>query len=519
MEHLLLNIHQLLLWSLVKWMVLFTVVFLYLTIHKKLTSDMRHVILLLLIYAVVLIPFADAVFSLNLFGDTPLPRRGREIIEAVNITLKLGYMEEPAKEVTPVCTNCQSLDSYPSPIGVSWPVLLFTVWVTGIMATSTGLIIGRCRVCIIYRRYCDQPTGKRIHEFEHLVKKLGIRRRVELVISRTYRIPYTFRIYHPIVVLPKTSEHWSSERINTVLLHELSHIRRGDYLSKLLARLFCSLFWFLPFIWIAHSRLTREQEIACDLSVLQRGVRPTVYAQQILDIATISIKQLSFQGAFLAEGRKKTLERRIIHALQYDKGSNVRMGKSKKKTIKCLLAYTLVVLAIVILSSNTSPRKSINEKEFIAAVVKGNTVEAETLIQSGADVDAKSRTGKTALMYAAILGHPDIVGILLKSGADVNAISWDTGDTALTFAAWLGYTQIANYLLDAGADVNVVDPGGETALTIAAWNGHTETVELLLDAGADVNTRNNVGMTALKMARSKNNIKMESLLRDAGAKE
>ena len=374
-ERIFLGVQPLLLGSFVKWTLLFAAIFLFLTIHKKLSSDIRHVMLLLLIYAVVLIPMANALFPLEWFGDTKLTRQGNEISRSVSAALMPRYFEGVAV-APPAGTAQRSLRMSRLPAGFSWPVILFSLWGLGVMVSSIGLIVGRVRVGIVCRRHYEQPTSRDEKELEELVAKLGIRRRVELVISCAYPIPFTFRVFHPLIVLPQTSKSWPSGRVRAVLLHELSHIRRGDCLTKLVARTICSLFWFLPFVWIAYSRLSREQETACDLSVLRRGMRPTEYAQHILHIAYISMRTLSFQGSFLAEGRKKTLERRIVYALQYDRKKAIKMGRTIHKTRKLVLIYALILAAIVGIGSCSSSRKTITGKDFIA-VWRGTWVNDE----------------------------------------------------------------------------------------------------------------------------------------------
>jgi beta-lactamase regulating signal transducer with metallopeptidase domain len=367
MEQLFLRMQPLLLGSFVKWSLLFAVIFIILSIYKKLSSDVRHVTLLLLIYAVVLIPLANAIFPLEWFGDTTLTRQGNEISRAVSAALMPHYFEGTVRGAASAGASHQLLTPASSPAGVSWPMILVAIWAAGVAAASTGLVIGRWRVGVLYRHQCDKPSVRVERELEGLVKRLGMRTRVVIVISRLCRVPFTFRVFKPLIVLPRTSESWPSQRVRAVLLHELSHIRRGDYLTKLLARLVCSLFWFLPFLWIAFSRLSREQETACDLSVLRMGVRPTAYARHILDVASISVRNLSFQGSFLAEGRKKTLERRIIHTLQFSRSHAIRRRGIKKKTTRFVLFCTLIAAAIAVIGSCAASRKTITETDFLAA--------------------------------------------------------------------------------------------------------------------------------------------------------
>ncbi len=87
------------------------------------------------------------------------------------------------------------------------------------------------------------------------------------------------------------------------------------------------------------------------------------------------------------------------------------------------------------------------------------------------------------LRDAARVGHTETVRALLAAGADVNAKT-PTGGTALMITARFGHPEIAQALIAAGADVNATDEDGKTALARATGGGHTEIVRVLLAAGA-----------------------------------
>ena len=69
-------------------------------------------------------------------------------------------------------------------------------------------------------------------------------------------------------------------------------------------------------------------------------------------------------------------------------------------------------------------------------------------------------------MSAAIKGIMECVRMLVEAGAEINAAT-KNGYTALIFGAYYGNTEIVKYLLTQGADKNVVTKKGETALSIA----------------------------------------------------
>jgi hypothetical protein len=136
-----------------------------------------------------------------------------------------------------------------------------------------------------------------------------------------------------------------------------------------------------------------------------------------------------------------------------------------------------------------------------------------TLLEKGADVNAKDNMGWTPLFWAAFSRRTDTVRALVEKGADVNAKN-KYDDTALIHAAYAGDTDTVAVLLEKGADVNAKDDMGRTALIEAARQGRTETVRALLEVGADVTTRDKEGETALSRAEKHNYSDVIALLKN-----
>ncbi len=104
-------------------------------------------------------------------------------------------------------------------------------------------------------------------------------------------------------------------------------------------------------------------------------------------------------------------------------------------------------------------------------------------------------------MWAAHDGHADMIPPLLQAGADVNARTVG-GSTALMWAANNGHVNVIPLLLKAGADVNAKNMKGFTALIWAAGKGHANVISLLLQAGADVDAKENHGLNAEDFAET-----------------
>ncbi|MDE7227498.1 MAG: ankyrin repeat domain-containing protein [Treponemataceae bacterium] len=154
----------------------------------------------------------------------------------------------------------------------------------------------------------------------------------------------------------------------------------------------------------------------------------------------------------------------------------------------------------------------------LAMASESNKDIMELIIKSGADINAKSDNTEPLLIYAAEKkGWKDIIELLIKAGADINTKGYH-GQTALINAAYKGHKDTAEVLIKAGADINAKTNDGWTALMNAAYYDHKDIAELLIKAGADVNARTDNGGTALMMAAENNKKKdVAEVLIKAGA--
>ena len=95
-------------------------------------------------------------------------------------------------------------------------------------------------------------------------------------------------------------------------------------------------------------------------------------------------------------------------------------------------------------------------EELINAAARMDLNDVETFIRDGADVNARDKRGRTALMQASTRGSLEVAALLLKSGADVNAKD-SNGGTALLAASGRGGLEVVKLLLENGADVKARD--------------------------------------------------------------
>jgi len=136
------------------------------------------------------------------------------------------------------------------------------------------------------------------------------------------------------------------------------------------------------------------------------------------------------------------------------------------------------------------------------------------LVKNGAAINALVRKDRTPLHLAADKGRPIVVRVLLELDANVNACYPPSYLTLLHLASSGGRLDIVRPLLDhkPEADVNAQDEDGWTALHLAAYNGHEQVGRILLNRGAKGDVKNFEGKTPLELASESHHSEMENLL-------
>ena len=156
------------------------------------------------------------------------------------------------------------------------------------------------------------------------------------------------------------------------------------------------------------------------------------------------------------------------------------------------------------------------------ACAAGELERVERLLEESAggapDVNDYSADGWTPLHLAAYFGHAKIAELLIAHHADVLARSRGAnGNTALHAALAGNHKFVAALLIGHGADVNAADAQGWRPLHLAAANNNMDAMKRLIAQGADVNAANGEAKTALSLATEKNHREAAVLLRRFGA--
>ncbi|KAM3873286.1 B-cell lymphoma 3 protein homolog [Diretmus argenteus] len=135
---------------------------------------------------------------------------------------------------------------------------------------------------------------------------------------------------------------------------------------------------------------------------------------------------------------------------------------------------------------------------------------------SSACLEIRNFEGLSPLHLAVQGGHKELARMLLKAGANINAMDIKSGQSPLMHVVESNNTDMVHFLIENGCDVNSQSYSGNTALHSACGRGQVDTVRLLLKSGADSSHKNYHNDTPVMVAKSK---KITDVLRGRGSKQ
>lgn len=209
------------------------------------------------------------------------------------------------------------------------------------------------------------------HLFLWFLEKMSLKRNVRLIKNQRIAMPMTWGVLKPVVLMPPDSVKWPVEHCSSVLFHELSHVKRGDFLMQLLCRIACSLYWLNPLTWVAFKLLRKEQEKACDEMVLQTGIKPSTYASALLHLKQAVDKGLYMPSPAIGMAGNSELNERLITILE---------KKFKTKEIKMktkLMLLVLVFLSITFIGTAKPEQTQSTANTEQTAVAKETAADTE----------------------------------------------------------------------------------------------------------------------------------------------
>jgi len=189
--------------------------------------------------------------------------------------------------------------------------------------------------------------------------QLGITKKVFVYISELVTSPVTVGYLKPIVLLPVAAlSNLSTQQVEAILLHELSHIRRYDYLVNFLVSIITTFLYFNPFVKQFTRAIEEERENCCDQLVLQYGYDKVGYASALLTLEKLSVTRHTL--ALGAAGKNYLLNRiEKIVGMEQKKGFKKSQFAGLLAAPFCIVVFNSILI-IKDKSQNTALYASID---------------------------------------------------------------------------------------------------------------------------------------------------------------
>jgi beta-lactamase regulating signal transducer with metallopeptidase domain/ankyrin repeat protein len=542
---------------LAKATLVFTAALVLLSLARRGSASLRHRIASMTFAVALLLPLAAAV--------TP----ARVVTVSVDAPARVATAAQTHAQPNPIANRSEERATTPAlnPIGVAT-----RVYIGGVIFFLLSLAVAVLRLHRLRAGADVYVAGTRLAN--ELAAEEGTRGGIEVFISSRIAVPMTFGWRHPAILLPAEVSEWDTTAVRRALRHELEHIVRRDWLTQIVSRVGCAVYWPHPQVWMLWSRLRLEAERACDDAVI-RNVAPDAepYAEQLVELA----RRIAGHGSVpaLAMATRSNLGRRVESILDRSRGRG-RISRWASAIVGVIAGTLLLAIApLQLIALPTAGANGVDsgavasdpdndplDYALLKVASAGDAVALRSLLARGAKPDAVFRGDGTALIEAARGGHLEAMSVLISAGADpnrgvrgdgnpliaaavhgnVNAVSFlldhgadiDRGipsdGNALIMAAGAGELEVVRLLVGRGASVEAVVPGDENPLIHACEGGAPEVVQYLISKGANVNARvwadfgdgektRGEWRTPLVMARRNHHDDIVRILQRAGAKE
>jgi hypothetical protein len=231
---------------------------------------------------------------------------------------------------------------------------------------------------------------------DKMAARLQIPRKVKLLISRQVQVPVMLGFLKPLILLPVAMvNNLTEEQLEAVLLHELAHIKRNDYLLNIFQSIVETILFFNPFVWLISKTIRMEREHCCDDLVIASTAQPLQYAHALvaLEEYRLTANRLSMAAA----DNKQHLFHRIKRIMEM---KTKHLNYSQKFLAVLIIAGSLVSIAWLNPSRAKTEEAIPGKAEIkIAADSVSPRVDVVTTIDDNTEVTTSSSATTTPLNF------------------------------------------------------------------------------------------------------------------------
>lgn len=246
-----------------------------------------------------------------------------------------------------------------------WMPLLVIGWLVGVVLLSFRPVLG-WHYSIKVRHQGLNPIDEAVNKIFHkLTSQLGIKKTVQIFQSTIVQVPMVVGYLKPVVLIPASALiHLTPQELESILRHELAHIRRHDALFNFFQTVLETVLFFHPAMWWLSHCVRAERENCCDDLAANNQANAISLAQALLRLE--ESRQIA-PSALAANGGD--LKLRVFRLL----GESTSLTKGNRTGIAAAIAtiaLALGVIGVLVTSQWIENINSIDQHKFTKVVVK-----------------------------------------------------------------------------------------------------------------------------------------------------
>jgi beta-lactamase regulating signal transducer with metallopeptidase domain len=253
----------------------------------------------------------------------------------------------------------------------TWFPVLIVIYIAGVGVMTIKLVMDLVQLQQIRKNQVSPIDPAWEKYLQKLATQLSISRKVSLLISQHIQVPVMIGFLKPVILLPVTMfNNLTAEQLEAILLHELAHIKRNDYLLNIFQSIIETILFFNPFIWWISKNIRLEREHCCDDLVIAGKVQPLHYAKALVALEEYRLTVNAL--AMAAANDKQHLFHRIKRIMEM-KTKNINYTQQ-------LLAVSIIAVGLVSIAwLNPSNKEEYHpQKNIIAADMATAPITAAT---------------------------------------------------------------------------------------------------------------------------------------------
>ncbi|MVT10410.1 M56 family metallopeptidase [Chitinophaga tropicalis] len=289
----------------------------------------------------------------------------RKVKEAAQMMIETGVRQTVPVQVPVIYHSQEELTGLFPNLEMWFPVVV-AIYVAGVTVMTIKLIMDLLQLQQIKQKQvlAIDPVWER--HLEKLAAQLRIPRKIKLLISQHIEVPVMIGFLKPVILMPIAMfNNLTAEQLEAILLHELAHTKRNDYLLNIFQSIVETILFFNPFVWWISKNIRLEREHCCDDLVIASKVQPLHYAKALVALEEYRLTVNAL--AMAAADNKQHLFHRIKRIMEM-KTKNINY--TQKLLAVMIIAVGLVSIAWLNPSSaNKEERKETPRKTTHAVII------------------------------------------------------------------------------------------------------------------------------------------------------